>query len=63
MPEPIRRASSGSVITPRQSLTLLNERAMGVTRLPRDVEPPSMGRVVAMPRLGRLYHRDRRIAA
>jgi putative transposase len=35
----------------------------GDTPTRRDVEPPSMGRVVAMPRLGGLHHRYGRIAA
>jgi hypothetical protein len=34
-----------------------------VLSLRRDVEPPSMGRVVALPRLGALHHRYRRIVA
>jgi hypothetical protein len=29
----------------------------------RDVQPPSMGRVVAMPKLGGLHHRYARVAA
>ncbi len=35
----------------------------GDAPLRREVEPPSMGRVVAMPRLGGLHHRYGRIAA
>jgi len=35
----------------------------GDAPMPRDVEPPSMGRVVALPRLGGLHHRYARLAA
>jgi len=34
----------------------------GDTPMRRDVEPPPMGRVVAIPRLDGLHHRYRRIA-